>query len=62
MNKRFGSVGQLAQRYNVDKATIWRWARKGILPPPIKISPQCTRWDLDEVERRDAERAAQPAA
>ena len=53
---RYVSAGQLAERYNVDKSTIWRWAKRDILPQPIRISEQCTRFDLDEVERRDAER------
>lgn len=50
------SANQLAERYGVDKATIWRWTGRGILPKPIKLSPQCTRWRLAEIERRDAER------
>lgn len=53
---RFVSAGYLAERYDVDKSTIWRWAGRDILPRPIKISEQCTRFDLDEIERRDAER------
>jgi predicted DNA-binding transcriptional regulator AlpA len=61
MSTRYVSVAQLAARYNVDKATIWRWSRKGTLPAPIKLSDQCTRWNLDEVERRDAQRAASAA-
>lgn len=53
---RYVSAEQLAERYDVDRSTIWRWSQRGILPSPIKLSEQCTRWNLDEVERRDAER------
>lgn len=53
---RFVSADQLAQRYSVDKSTIWRWAQRGIIPKPIRLSEQCTRWPLDAIERRDAER------
>lgn len=55
---RYVSAAQLAERYAVDRATVWRWARNGKLPKPVKISEQCTRWRLDEIERRDAERDA----
>ena len=53
---RFVSAGQLADRYQVNKATIWRWVARDILPQPIRLSEQCTRFPLDEIERRDAER------
>ena len=49
------SASDLARRYNVDRSTIWRWVQRGF-PKPIKLSEQCTRWRLDEVERYDAER------
>jgi predicted DNA-binding transcriptional regulator AlpA len=53
------SAEQLAERYGVDKSTVWRWAKRGSLPSPVKLSEQCTRWRLDEIERRDAERDAE---
>ena len=53
---RYASAGQLAERYGVNKSTIWRWVRRGILPQGIKFSEQCTRFDLDKIERRDSER------
>ncbi len=54
---------QLAERYGVCRSTIWRWAHidKGILPPPIQLSPGCTRWNVVEIEKRDAEREEQAA-
>jgi prophage regulatory protein len=51
---RYVSAEFLADRYNVDKSTVWRWARNGTLPAPTKFSEQCTRWDLGEVERAEA--------
>jgi prophage regulatory protein len=53
---KYVSAAQLAERYGVHKATIWRWVKSGILPQPIKFGAQSTRFDLDEVERLDAER------
>ena len=55
---RYISASQLAERYGVDKSTVWRWAQRQILPAPVKLSEQTTRWKLDEIERRDAEREA----
>lgn len=40
---------QLAQRFAVSRATIWRWHKQGILPPATKIGPNITRWRLSEV-------------
>lgn len=59
-NTKFLSVTQMAERYSVSPDSIWRWTRAGILPAPIKINPQVTRWRLDEVEARDG--ARRPAA
>lgn len=53
---KYVSAAQLADRYGVDRSTVWRWSVQGIIPAPIKLSDQCTRWNLDEIERRDAER------
>jgi len=51
----------LARRYSVCRQTIWRWATKGSLPAPIQLSPGCTRWRLDLIEQRDAERGGEAA-
>lgn len=53
---RYVSADQLAERYQVNKATIWRWVKRGFLPQPIKFSEQCTRFHLEKIERRDKER------
>jgi prophage regulatory protein len=49
------SVRQLAARYGVHSATIWRWAQTGRLPPPKRLTSQTTRWRKDEVEEYDAQ-------
>lgn len=53
---RYISADDLAARYGVNRSTIWRWSVRGILPKPVKISEQCTRWNLEEIEQRDAKR------
>jgi predicted DNA-binding transcriptional regulator AlpA len=57
--QRYVSDVQLAKRYDVSRSTVWRWASRGILPEPVRISPGVTRWRFDEIERRDAERDAE---
>ena len=54
---------RLAERYQVDRATVWRWVKNGKFPKPIKLSNCCTRWDLQEVEAHDAKlKAAREAS
>lgn len=40
----------LAERFQVSRATIWRWAQTRRFPDPIKFSAGCTRWRLADVE------------
>ena len=61
-NTVFLSVTQMAERYSVSPDTIWRWSQAGYIPKPVKINRQVTRWRLDEVEARDAERQPVEAA
>ena len=53
-SKKYISDRALAERFGVDRGTIWRWAAAGRLPKPIRLSPGCTRWALDEVEAYEA--------
>lgn len=62
MQQTYLNDDQLAERYGVSRATIWRWTSKGILPKPIKFTKSCTRWRKDQIEQRDAEIAKQSAA
>lgn len=40
---------QLAERYSINRTTIWRWARKGTFPRPVQLSSCCTRWHIDDI-------------
>jgi prophage regulatory protein len=42
---------QLAAIFSVSRQTIWRWTAAGHLTQPIKLSPGCTRWRLDQIEQ-----------
>ena len=56
MQTKYISADQLATRYGVDRSTIWRWAQRNVLPKPVRIADQCTRWLLEEIEELDSER------
>ncbi|MHA7865878.1 MAG: helix-turn-helix transcriptional regulator [Salipiger thiooxidans] len=51
---------QIAERYAVSRKTVWDWAKTDpAFPNPMKLSPGCTRWKLDELEAwENARRAA----
>ncbi len=57
MADTFLSDSQLAGRYGVHRATLWRWAQTGKFPKPVRLSPGCTRWKLSEIEAWEAARA-----
>ena len=53
----FLSDRQLGERYGVDRLTIWRWHRTDpTFPRAIRLSSNCTRWSLEEVEQWQEER------
>ncbi len=58
MAKSYSSDRAVAKRYQVDRATIWRWAndpRYAYLkfPKPRKFGPNTTRWDDDDLDQHD---------
>lgn len=53
--QKLGSAAQLAARYSVSPCTIWRWAADDVLEP-IRLSPGCTRFDIEDSDRRIAGR------
>ena len=57
MADKYLSDQQLAARYNVHRATPWRWAQTGQFPKPVNLTPGCTRWKLSDVEAWEAKRA-----
>ncbi|MCG3266598.1 helix-turn-helix transcriptional regulator [Yoonia sp. I 8.24] len=41
----------LAGRYNIARNTVWRWHRENAkFPRAVRLSPNCTRWKLSEIE------------
>jgi predicted DNA-binding transcriptional regulator AlpA len=56
-SRTFLTAKQVASRYEVGIATIWRWARdRENFPKPKKLGDNCTRWCLADLEEWEAER------
>lgn len=51
MDRTYLSDTQVAARFSVSRATVWRWIRSSEFPQPVKLSPGCTRWRLADVEK-----------
>lgn len=58
---KFVTDRDLAERYQVNRCSPWRWAQKGTFPKPIKLSPGVSRWDIRQVEQHEREQAEQAA-
>ncbi|QCO57389.1 helix-turn-helix domain-containing protein (plasmid) [Pseudorhodobacter turbinis] len=48
------TVEEVAERYRVSPATIWRWKRAGDFPRAVKVGPGCTRWRLKDIIEHDS--------
>ena len=42
---------QVAKQFGVSRATIWRWVQNGAFPKPVKLSPGCSRWKNEDVQK-----------
>jgi prophage regulatory protein len=63
MSETYLQDTKVAARFGTDRSTIWRWVKSPAgFPKPVKLSPGCVRWKLSDIERWEAERAAQSAA
>jgi predicted DNA-binding transcriptional regulator AlpA len=51
---KFSTVKDVAQRYRQSISKTWQDSKNGVLPTPIKISANCTRWVNDELDAHDA--------
>jgi predicted DNA-binding transcriptional regulator AlpA len=39
------------EKHPIDPSTVYRWVKKGKIPPPIRISPALQRWRRSELEK-----------
>lgn len=62
---KFLTVDEVAQRYRVGKATVWRWVKNDPnFPEPIKLSAGTSRWSEEQLrtfERHAAKRSVSKA-
>lgn len=45
------SVRSLARELDVSETTVSEMVRRGVLPPPLRLSSGCVRWCWADVER-----------
>lgn len=49
------SVDEVAGRYSVSRATIWRWVEaQPNFAKPVKLSPEATRWKMCDLAAFEA--------
>lgn len=48
----------ICRRYSIGRRTVWRYARDGVIPPPVYLAGPGSgaRWRVDDLDRHDAER------
>ena len=57
------SVTQLAERFGVNKSTVWRWSQTDTtFPSPVKLGAQVTRWEFSEIKTWELRRAVEGGA
>lgn len=49
---------QVAARFGITRECVWKWARDGVFPKPVRLTPGCTRWRLADISEWEAARAA----
>lgn len=50
MATRFFSMDEVAQRYGISHASVWRWVKNAdCFPAPIKLSPGTSRWSEEQL-------------
>lgn len=47
---------EVAARLNVSRVCVWRWAREGKMPRPVKLADKVTRWPIETLEKWEAEK------
>lgn len=46
------SVHDVARRFGISSATVYRWARDGLIPKGRQWGPRTRRWRADEIKER----------
>ncbi len=40
----------VAEKLGVSESTVWRWAREGIMPKPVKLGKNTSRWKESSIQ------------
>ncbi len=48
-SQKYFTDRDLAARYAISRASVWRWVKQGQLPEPVTLGPATTRWSLDAI-------------
>jgi prophage regulatory protein len=50
MNKQYLRDKDVAEMLSIGRSSVWRMAKEGKLPAPIKLSQRVTVWKLSDIE------------
>jgi predicted DNA-binding transcriptional regulator AlpA len=48
-NLEFLKDTEIAKALKISRQTVWRWAKIGKIPKPIKLGVKVTRWKASEL-------------
>lgn len=57
----FFDIHAVARRYDVKPATIWAWMAQGRIPQPMRLTPGCSRWSLEDLKAWEDQKRAERA-
>jgi len=43
-------VSNVAKKLDVSKSTIYRFVKKGLIPPPIRLSTGTSVWSVSDID------------
>lgn len=49
MAETYLNAREVAKVLSVSEPTIWRWAKEGRIPAPVKLGPNTSRWSSEEI-------------
>lgn len=61
LQSSFLRAPDVARQLGISVPTVWRWARLGVLPKPVRLGPGVTAWAVGDIDAWLAEKAAASA-
>ena len=58
----FLRVRDVARMLNCSIPTVWRWARLGLLPKPVRLGQQLTAWSTADIDAWIATKVVAPTS